>query len=67
MKTPKSAVGDLARAGFDIGLIEANLHLDPEARARRHQAALDLATALSTAGDQLRGQFQQAASDTLRR
>jgi len=38
---------ELARAGFDLSLIDANLRLDPEARAVRHQGALDLVNALA--------------------
>jgi hypothetical protein len=58
---------ELARAGFDVSLIDANLRLDPEARALRHQGALDLVTALAAKGNETSGRPEPVAPAALRR
>jgi hypothetical protein len=57
----------LRDAGFDVSLVEANLRLSPEERVLRHQAALDLAIALSTSGSKIRGRPEAAARAPVRR
>lgn len=47
------AIEQARRAGFDIGLLEDNLRLSHEQRARQHQDALNLALALERAGREL--------------
>ncbi|MGE0032183.1 MAG: hypothetical protein AB7T20_13785 [Steroidobacteraceae bacterium] len=58
---------DLEQAGFDASLIDANLRLDPETRALRHQGALDLLTALSALGNENRGESERTPAATVRR
>ena len=55
------------QAGFDVSLIDANLRLDPEARALRHQGALDLLTTLSALGSEIRGEPERTTPATVRR
>lgn len=55
------------KAGFDVSLIDANLRLDPETRALRHQGALDLLTTLSALGTELRGEPERTAPAPVRR
>ncbi len=57
----------LREAGFDASLIEANLRLSLEERVLKHQAALDLAIALTTSGSKVRGRPETAARTTIRR
>lgn len=58
---------ELEQAGFDVSLIDANLRLDPEARALRHQGALDLLTTLSALGGEIRGEPERTTPATVRR
>ena len=61
------STGDLELAGFDPSLIDANLRLDPEARALRHQGALDLLTTLSELGNEISGEPEGTTATPVRR
>ena len=60
--SPAQAIEAAARAGFDINLIECNLALTPEDRARRHDEALALALAFREAGELRYAQSALAAA-----
>lgn len=55
------------KAGFDVSLIDANLRLDPETRALRHQGALDLLIVLSELGKEIRGELENDTAAPARR
>jgi hypothetical protein len=54
-------------AGIDPGLLDESLRLNPEQRAVRHQAALDLMLEMERAGRELRERTEQTAAAALRR
>jgi hypothetical protein len=67
MSTSRAWTDSLQKAGFDAGLIEANLRLSLEERVLKHQAALDLAIGLTTCRSTIRGRPEAAARATGRR
>jgi hypothetical protein len=67
MSTSRAWTDSLHKAGFDAGLIEANLRLSLEERVLKHQAALDLAIGLATCRSTIRGRPEATARATGRR
>lgn len=47
-------IEDAVRAGVDVELVEHNLTLTPEERARQHDGALELALELKRLGEEMR-------------
>ena len=66
MTEPLNAIEEAERAGFDMGLIDANLSYSYEKRVLLHDAALEMALEFERIGRQLRGATQPTASDALR-
>jgi hypothetical protein len=67
MADPVNPIKEAERAGFDLSLIEESLSCSYEQRALHHQAALNLAIEMESAGQQLRDRDQSTASAPLRR
>jgi len=53
MSSTDKAIRQAVQAGFDLSLLEVSLALTLEERVRQHDAALELVTALRSAGRQL--------------
>jgi hypothetical protein len=66
MTEPLNAIEEAERAGFDMGLIDANLSYSYEKRVLLHDAALELALEFERIGRELRGSTQPTDSDALR-
>jgi hypothetical protein len=66
MTEPLNAIAEAERAGFDMGLIDANLSYSYEKRVLLHDAALELALEFERIGRQLRGVTKPTDSDALR-
>lgn len=65
--SPRSAIDEAERAGFDLSLIEESLGLSYDQRAFQHQQALNLALELERAGRELRERSESADSAPVRR
>lgn len=63
----RSACAEAELSGIDLSLLDEGLRLNPEQRALRHQAALDLMLEMRRAGQELRERTKQTVAATLRR
>jgi hypothetical protein len=53
-KTEAEIIAEAVQAGVDIEMVEYNLTLTPEQRARQHDGALQLALELKRLGEEMR-------------
>lgn len=60
-KTPEQIIAEAVQAGIDLELVEYNLTLSPEERARQHDGALELALELKRIGEEMRASDREAA------
>jgi len=60
-KTAKEIIAEATRAGIDLELLEHNLTLSPEERARQHDEALRTVLELKRSGEALRARNREAA------
>jgi hypothetical protein len=60
-KTPEEIIAEAVRAGIDLELVEHNLTLSPEERARQHDGALRTVLELKRIGEAMRAGNSQAA------
>jgi hypothetical protein len=60
-KTAQEIDAEAIHAGIDLELVEHNLTLSPEARARQHDGALRLALELKRIGEEMRARDREAA------
>ena len=60
-RTSEEVIAEAVRAGIDLELIEHNLTLSPEERARQHDSALQLALELKRVGEEMRARDRTAA------
>lgn len=60
-KTPEEIIAEAVQAGIDLEMVEHNLTLSPEERARQHDSALQLALELKRTGEEMRARDRQAA------
>jgi hypothetical protein len=60
-------IEEAERAGFDLSLIDESLSYSYEQRALYHQAALNLALEMESAGRRIRDRHQPTATASLRR
>ena len=60
-KTPEEIIAEAVQAGIDLELVEHNLTLSPEERARQHDEALKAALELKRLGEEMRARNDQAA------
>ncbi len=60
-KTAQEIDAEAIQAGIDLELMEHNLTLSPEERARQHDSALQLALEMKRVGEEMRARDRQAA------
>ena len=60
-KTPEEIIAEAVQAGIDLELVEHNLTLSPEERARQHDGALRTVLELKRIGEEMRARNDQAA------
>ncbi len=60
-------IEEAERAGFDLSLVDESLSYSYEQRALHHQAALNLALEMESAGQQIRDRHQPITAASLRR
>lgn len=60
-KAAEEIVAEATRAGIDLELLEHNLTLSPEERARQHDEALRTVLELKRSGEALRARNREAA------
>ena len=62
MMERSKAIEEAERAGFDLSLVDENLALRPEDRARRHDQALDLVLELDRIRRERDAKFESSAA-----
>jgi hypothetical protein len=67
MTRPLNPIEEAELAGFDLSLVDESLSYTYEQRALHHQAALNLALEMESAGRRIRDRHQPTASASLRR
>lgn len=60
-KTAAEIIAEAVHAGIDLELVEHNLSLSPEERARQHDSALALALEMKRIGEEMRARDRQVA------
>lgn len=61
MKTREQIIAEAQRAGVDFEMLEYNLSLTPDERARQHDAALALVLELKRIGEEQRAHDRATA------
>lgn len=61
LKPVEEVIAEAVRAGIDLEMVEHNLTLSPEERARQHDAALRTVLELKQCGEEMRARDREAA------